>query len=316
MVLIRQFICSRIHIYPNGQKLKQNSMVNNCKKMSDDCDNLFQHGDGEFFNDGLILKQRLWAFKYKGNMVVSIVLFATGAIALVLSYLFSLTILTFIGLGLVLFGVIAFNVLPSRYIPEEFTYTLLLSYLKSITGLLSEKLDQGKAIFFYPKSQNGLSQGFIFISSGSSLRLPTEEQITKSGSFCDDPKGIYLMAPSQGLVDVLEREAGKDFATIDLAHMQQILQKLLVEDLKIVDELLIEYNDEDRNIIFAKIAGVSCARLCEGVAETTCFGNQFGCPICASLALIISKVTKRPVIIKETHVMRNTIKTTYLILDL
>ena len=283
--------------------------------MKDNGNNLFHSREAEFLNDSLSLKQRLWAFTYKGNMVLSVILLAIGAIALILSYLFSLAIVTFIGLGLVLFGVIAFNVLRSRYMPEEFTYTLLLSYFKSISGLLGEKLDEGKAIFFYPKSQNGLSQGFVFISSDSSLSIPTEEQIVKSRSFCDDPKGIYLMAPSQGLVDILEEEARKDFATIDLAHMQQIVQKLLVEDLKVVDELLIEDNDADGNFIFAKITGASCARLCEAVAEKTCLGNQFGCPICASLALIISKVTKRPVMIKETNVTRNTIKTTFQIID-
>jgi len=290
-------------------------MIKGHEKMKDNGNNLFHSREAEFLNDSLSLKQRLWAFTYKGNMVLSVILLAIGAIALILSYLFSLAIVTFIGLGLVLFGVIAFNVLRSRYMPEEFTYTLLLSYFKSISGLLGEKLDEGKAIFFYPKSQNGLSQGFVFISSDSSLSIPTEEQIVKSRSFCDDPKGIYLMAPSQGLVDILEEEARKDFATIDLAHMQQIVQKLLVEDLKVVDELLIEDNDADGNFIFAKITGASCARLCEAVAEKTCLGNQFGCPICASLALIISKVTKRPVMIKETNVTRNTIKTTFQIID-
>jgi hypothetical protein len=290
-------------------------MIKGHEKMKDNGNNLFQSRQAEFFNDSLSLKQTLWAFTYKGNMVLSVILLAIGAIALILSYLFSLAIVTFIGLGLVLFGVIAFNVLRSRYMPEEFTYTLLLSSLKSISGLVGEKLDEGKAIFFYPKSQNGLSQGFVFISSDSSLSIPTEEQIVKSRSFCDDPKGIYLMAPSQGLVDILEEEARKDFATIDLAHMQQIVQKLLVEDLKVVDELLIEDNDADGNFIFAKITGASCARLCEAVAEKTCLGNQFGCPICASLALIISKVTKRPVMIKETNVTRNTIKTTFQIID-
>ncbi len=304
--------------YPNRRKLEQDSMIKGQQKTKDDgTNNLFDTRGVELFNDSLSLKQRLWAFKYKGNIVISVILLALGAIALILSYVFSLTVVTFIGLGLVLFGVIAFNVLPSRYIPEEFTYTLFLSSLKSISGLVGEKLDEGKAIFFHSKRQNGPSQGFIFISSEGSLRIPTEEQIIKSSScFCSDPKGIYLKAPSQGFVDILEEEAGKDFATIDLAHMQQIVQKLLVEDLKLVEEALIEDNDAEGNVIFAKIVGASCARLCEAVAEKTCLGNQFGCPICASLALIISKVTKRPVMIKETHVMRNTIKTTFLILDL
>ncbi len=291
-------------------------MTKDHKRIKDDGNNLYQGHEEEFFNDSLSLKQRLWSFKYKGNIIVSVILLALGAIALLISYLFSLSIVTFIGLGLVLFGVIAFNVLPSRYMPEEFTYTLFLSSLKSISGLLGDKLANGKAIFFYPESPNSISQGVMFIPSDGSLSIPREEQIIKNRSFSVDPKGIYLMAPSQGLVDILEQEARKDFANIDLAHMQQIVEKLLVEDLKVVDELVIEDNDADSNIIFAKIVGASCARLCEAVAEKIYLGNQFGCLICASLALIISKVTKRPVIIKETHVMRNTINTTFELLDL
>jgi hypothetical protein len=291
-------------------------MAKDHEKMKNGDNYLFQNREAEFFSNSLGLKQRLWSFKYKGNIVISIILLAIGAVALVLSYFFSLAIVTFIGLGLVLFGVIAFNVLPSRYMPEEFTYTLLLSSLKSISSILGDKLHEGKAIYFYPKRQNGRSQGFVFISSDGSLKIPTEEQIAKSRSFCDDPKGIYLTAPSQGLIDILEEEAGKDFATIDLAHMEQIVQKLLVEDLMVVDELLIEHNESAGSVITAKIAGASCARLCEATAAKTHLGNQFGCPICASLALIISKVTKRPVIIEETNVIRNTIKTTFTVLDL
>src|SRR5687767_11333528 len=114
-------------------------MIKDYEKMKDNGNNnLFQSREAEFFNDSLSLKQRLWAFKYKGNIVLSVILLAVGAIALTLSYLFSLAIVTFIGLGLVLFGVIAFNVLPSRYMPVDFTYTLLLSSLKSLSGLLGE----------------------------------------------------------------------------------------------------------------------------------------------------------------------------------
>jgi hypothetical protein len=289
-------------------------MIKDHEKIKDDGNNLFQSHEAEFFDDSLSLKQRLWAFKYKGNIIISIILLSIGAIALLLSYLFSLTLATFIGLGLVLFGVIAFNILPSRYLPEEFTYTLLLSSLKSISSILPERLDDTRVIFFYSKSVNNSAQGYVFISSDGSMSIPTDEQIAKSHSFCDDPKGIYFMAPSQGLVDILEKEAGRDFGTIDIAHMEQIVQKLLVEELKVVDELLID--DINGNAVFAKVVGASCARMCKSVTDNTCPGNQFGCPICASLALIISKVTSRPVIITETNVIQNTIKTTFQTLDL
>jgi hypothetical protein len=221
---------------------------------------------------------------------------------------------TFIGLGLVLFGVITFNILPSRYLPEEFTYTLLLSSLKSISSILPERLDDKKVIFFYSKNLNNSAQGYVFISNDGSMSIPTDEQIAKNHSFCDDPKGIYFMAPSQGLVDILEKEAGRDFGTIDMAHMEKIVQKLLVEDLKVVDELLID--DVNSNTIFVKVVGASSARMCQSVTDKTHLGNQLGCPICASLALIISKVTSRPVIITETNIVQNTIKTTLQTLDL
>ena len=122
------------------------------------------------------------------------------------------------------------------------------------------------------------------------------------------------MAPSQGLVDILEKEAGRDFGTIDMVHMEKIVQKLLVEELKVVDELLID--DINENTIFVKVVGASCARMCQSVADKTHLGNQFGCPVCASLALIISKVISKPVIITETIVTHDTIKTTFQSLDL
>ena len=65
--------------------------------------------------------------------------------------------------------------------------------------------------------------------------------------------------------------------------------------------------------IRVKMAGEAASRTCKTITKETTIGSHFGCPLCASVGLIISKVTGKPVTIEENkvHEVENVITTTY-----
>lgn len=267
----------------------------------------------ELRSENLRLRQRVWRLQYRGTIPMGIALASTGGISLLFSYLYSSLILTFIGLGLTLWGALIFYVSPSRYVPEEIINAIPLSMIKSLDNLVASMGYKGRTIFLHPKYLKGLTQGYVFIPYDGAFGIPKDEELAKEKLFYDEPKGIFMTAPSQGLVELFERELNVNFATVDLEYIQENLPKLLIEDLKITDELSIENND---GMIEVKMVGGSSVRMCELVGKETQLGNHLGCPLCAALALVISKVMGKPVTIKESIVRNDTIKTTYLTLDL
>ncbi|MFQ5940559.1 MAG: hypothetical protein ACE5KA_02525 [Nitrososphaerales archaeon] len=290
-------------------------------KTAKDIDQLVKLSDKETFLkklremelENLGLRKRVWRLQYRGTLPMGIALASAGGISLLFSYLYSSFILTFIGLGLTLWGALIFYVSPTRYVREEIVNAMPLSMIKSINDLVVGMGYKGKTIFFHPKHLDEL-KGYVFIPYDVVSRIPKDEQLAQQKIFCDDPKGIFVTAPSQGLVELFEKELNVNFATVDLTYLQENLPKLLNEDLRIIDKLSIEKNDHD--MIEVKIVAGSYANMCQLVSEQTQLGHHLGCPLCSSVALLISKVSGKPVTIAESIVKNDTIKTTYLTLDL
>ena len=201
--------------------------------------------------ENTILKEKMRRIKHREPRAISIVLIFLGAASLIISYLYSSLILTFIGLGLTLWGCVIFFVSPTRQVPEEIVNAVALYTIKAIDGLLVSTGYKGRTIFSYPKLCN-VTKGYVFIPYDGVYTIPEDQEFAKEVVFCDSQKGIYIVAPSQGLVELFERELDVNLASVDLAYVQENLPKLLIEDLKLVDELSIEDKD---GVIRARILG-------------------------------------------------------------
>lgn len=225
----------------------------------------------------------------------------TGGVSLAASYFASSVILTLSGLGLVFWGAILLFVSPQRYVPEKMSSAMAVSMTKSIDRLLQSLNCKGRTIFLHPKHLKGLSQGYVFIPHElkDTSELPSDEALEEERLVYDDPRGIFMVAPSSGLVELLEKEIDTNLATLDMEHVKDILPKLLVNNLRMIDRLTFE---EDQGAIRAVMEGESAANVCATITKETTVGAHFGCPLCASIGLIISKVTGKPVFIEENKV--------------
>jgi hypothetical protein len=148
------------------------------------------------------------------------------------------------------------------------------------------------------------------------LRIPREEELAKEKIFYDDPKGALLVAPNQGIVDILEKKLNVNFATVDLAYLQRTIPRMLVDDLRIVDDFSILSDDNEKKHVRIQVSGKRVADVCDLLSKETKLSSKLGCPICGSFALIVSKVFGKPVVIRESIVRDSTILTIFEVLDL
>lgn len=259
------------------------------------------------------LREKLWKLQYRSTFPIAIALLSTGCISLLFSFVLNVTTLTFIGLGLTLWGLVIFYISESKTVPEAVLNKLSFSMLKSIGNIVTGMEHKGNAIFLYSKNLNGSNQGYVFFSYKES-QIPRYNELNKERIFYYNPKGIFIPAPSNGLVEICENQLGVDFATVDFAFLQQKLPKLMIENLKLVDDLAVVEND---GIATVRFSGVSCVSLCKSVSTDIKNGNQLGCPLCSAFALMISKVSNVPINIKDTILINgDTVQSTYTKIDI
>jgi hypothetical protein len=228
-------------------------------------------------------------------------LIGVGGASLAASYFADSVILTLAGLGLVFWGVIMLYISPQRFIPEKLFGSMAISTTKTIDRLLVSMNYGGRTVFLHPKHLKGLSQGYIFIPYEDKDRnvLPSDEALAEEKFVYENPRGIFMIAPSQGIVELIEKEIDSNLATLDMAYIKENLPKLLVNNFRLIDSMSIE---ENHGFVRVRMEGESAAKVCSTVTKETTVGKHFGCPLCASLGLIFSKVTGRPVSIEESSV--------------
>ncbi|MEM2759468.1 MAG: hypothetical protein QXU32_02640 [Nitrososphaerales archaeon] len=260
--------------------------------------------------ENLTLKQELWKLKYRGTRGISIILILIGGVSLAVSYAYSSLILTFIGLGLLLWGIVILYVSRARQVPEEVIDAISFHAIKAFDEVLLKMGLHGKIVFLY-KNLAGVAKGYMLVPYGGvDTEAGTENRL--SANRVDITKGMYIEAPAQGLVELFERELNINLADVDLEYVQENLPVLLTEDLKLVDSFSIERKD---NIVRMNAKGRLSSYICDLVKKQTHLGDHLGCPLCGAIALVISKVTGRPVSIRESSVKGNYIETSYALLD-
>jgi hypothetical protein len=220
-----------------------------------------------------------------------------GAGCLTISYLSSSVILTFIGLGLTLWGLLLFYMLQPRSIPRKVFDVLSFSMLRSIDAIVGELYHGESVVHFYDANRNGLAQGYIYFAHKPNGAVQNYVQLNSQEISKNDLDGTFILSPSQGLLDLFEKELNVNLANIDFPFLERKLPDILVEELKLVDYFLIEGNDDTFAIQFS---GEPSVHLCRLINEKSEIGYRIGCPVCSVLALALSKSTGRPIRIKQT----------------
>ena len=220
-----------------------------------------------------------------------------GAIALITSIIYSSSILAFIGLGLVFWGIIIKYITTEQYVKKTLLDTTTLSSLKIIDEMLKELNYNSKAVYLPPKYLREIESNKVYIPKHKDTKLPTPEQILQEDKiFIRNPEAIVLTPPGNELTKLFEKTLNTSFAKVDLTYLEQNIPKLLIEDLEIAENVKIEIRN---SIIRVRIENSVYRDICKETEKLSEISRSLGCPISSAIACTLAKATGKPVIVSK-----------------
>ena len=243
------------------------------------------------------LRLQLWKTRRRPPDMIGYAVLFTGAVALLISIIYSSTILALIGLGLSFWGILFLYAKPVQYMKAGLIDSTAIASLTTIDRVLGDLNYEGKGIYLPPKHLKDFKSGTVFLPAKKGTQTPTAEQLSKENVFIKDPEGLCLVPSGLGLTNLYETELGTDFAKVDLAYLQRNLPKLLIEGLEIVEDFEMTTKD---NQVYVKITGSSYAEFCNKLREFSKICETFGCPLCSSIACALTRTTGKPIMVQRT----------------
>lgn len=214
-----------------------------------------------------------------------------GFAALVSSVALTSTVLAFIGLGLVFWGVLVFLIRPQKYVRTDLMNATTLSSLKTIDKMVLDLGYHEKGVYI---PVTGSDKAIVFIPSEPFSRIP-QSTVAHGKIFVDDPKGMLIGPPGLALSSLIEKKLRFKLKNCGVEKLVQALPKVLVEDLEIVRDVEIEVKEDYVNF---KLVDSIYADSCREVRETSrrC---GLGCPMCSALACVLATASGKPVLFEE-----------------
>jgi hypothetical protein len=211
-----------------------------------------------------------------------------GGVSLIVSMVFTSTVLAFIGLGLTFWGALLLFIRPRYYVRTDLMDSTALSSLKTIDRVITGLGYNEKGIYI---PVGNPQKTVVFVSSHPLKEIPKAGQI-ENQTFVKDPEGITIVPPGMALANLFEKELGVKFNEWSLEKMTERLPKLLIEDLEMVQDCTIKIDGE--RVSFRFVESVF-SEFCGLLKESTKVCSSLGCPMCSAMACMLAQVTHRPV---------------------
>jgi hypothetical protein len=223
--------------------------------------------------------------------MIGYILLGLGLTALAVSIVFVSTILAFIGLGLVFWGVLIFFIQPNKYVRSDLLDATARSSLKTIDKMMVGMGYREKGVYL---PAQGSDKAVVFIPSEPFSKIPQTVSLGED-TFLKDPAGLLVLPPGLALLSLIERKLGFDLKNCGVEALVRTLPKVLVEDLEIAREVDIDVKGETVNV---KLYDSIYADFCKDLRDTSrrC---GLGCPMCSALACILAVATGKPVLFDE-----------------
>jgi hypothetical protein len=227
--------------------------------------------------------------------VISSVLVATGIIALIASILFNSPIFTFMGLGLVFWGILFTYVRTEEYVKRSLLSAIAYPEIDMLNRIISELGFKGTPLYLPPKYFSDPAVQKAYIPEKNETTVPNPQQIRSQESklFTNTPSGMLVTPPGSELTKLVEKTLKTDLTKVNLRHLQQKLPKLMINDLEIAQafEMKIEADRIQITIENSPYTQTDPKKRQPGSP----FGSAFG----SGIACILAKTTGNTIIIER-----------------
>ena len=225
------------------------------------------------------------------TQLVGFLLLGIGLVTLTASVMFSSTILSFVGLGLVFWGMLAFFIQPQKYVRSDLMDATGLSSLKTIDRMMVGIGFREKGVYIPTEKEKAV----VFVPSEPYSRIPAGTDALQESTLIQDPLGLVVVPPGLALANLIEKKMGFTLKNCGVETVLRALPKVLVEDLEIVRDVEIEVRGAKVDF---KLVGSIYSDFCREMRETSrrC---GLGCPMCSALACILASASGKPVLFEE-----------------
>jgi hypothetical protein len=254
-----------------------------------------------------LLKQELSKTKQAPTIKIGFIFLIIGGLAFFASVSSSSTPLALIGLGLVFWGALFIFVRPIRFVRGTLLDWTAASSYATIDRILEDLKYKGQGIYvpsfpkevYLPEHLKKLKEIIVYITADKllpqateKLPTPTLDEIAQARFILENPRGIAIIPPGSGLMDILERELKVDFSEVKFEYLQKFLPSLL-NDLRLTESVVIE---KGHWLVSIKIKNSIYEELYypkRGLKSV----HIVGCPLASALACALAKTTGKLVTI-------------------
>lgn len=246
------------------------------------------------------------------SALLSVAFIVIGFASIYLSVEYSLTLLTFVGLGLTFWGGILLYIRGEKYVKQDVLDNTLGSPLVALDQMIAELGLKGKGIYLPPNYLKDFRSSRVFVPRQSGMELPSPEEFLKEAKsyFFDSSKGLLFEPPGAGLAELFERVLKTSFVGQDFKYLQRHIPKVLIEDLEVAQDA--EIKSKDYSCIMT-LENTVYSAICNKASELHHISGSIGCPICSAIACALAKTTGNPITIEREQVneSRNSVETEY-----
>jgi hypothetical protein len=247
--------------------------------------------------------------------VLSWIFFIIGTITLFASYVYVSSILTFIGLGLLFWGIIFIYIQPEQSTKKAVVDSTVLPIVASLNRIIHELHYEGRPVYLPPKYLEDSESSKIYISKQKNGEIPEPEITLKHENqfFLENPPGILLTPPGAKLSILFEKQLDTSFTKTDLKFITQNIPKLLTDDLEIAENIEIETKNNQIKIRIVNPAFLEANKENNKPSRSYPYIHH---PLLSAIACALTKATGNPVTIENNQLFTDgkTIEATYQIM--
>jgi hypothetical protein len=256
-----------------------------------------------------LVKQELpkQSTKKSNKLWVSVLIF--GALVLLLSVVFTSTVVALIGLSLVFWGFLFFFARPTQYVRSSVLDATAASVYTMIDRILDDLNYDGKPVcipsyptdVYLPEHLKGLKEMVLFVSAKDSVTMPAIEDIIGKRFFVKNPEGVCITPPGSELVKMFEKELGSEFTNVDQLSFYEDLPQIIVDTLELASDF--EINSE-KDLVHVKITDSVYGSLYSPQKNLKCI-NSVGCPLASAVSCVLAKTTGKLVVLDKIETSLN-----------
>ncbi|UCG45133.1 MAG: hypothetical protein JSV58_07135 [Candidatus Bathyarchaeota archaeon] len=228
--------------------------------------------------------------------LASLLLLVTGVLALICSVIFTSSVLAFIGLGLTFWGVLLLYLTRERYVRSKLFDSTVQPSLEVLCEVVSNLDYRGKAVYLPPRYLKDFKSGIVYIPKQQDAKMPIVGEVSTEKAFSKNENGLSLTPSGLNLANLYEQELGIDFVRVDLKRLQNDLPGLLIENLEIARDVEIHVKG---SLVTARFLNSIYEGFCQGTSKRSGFCTTIGCPLCSSIACVLSRTTGKPIVVEK-----------------